>query len=164
MPLGLAYAWLSLTGSIRAYHVPHERQISVAIGRALRPFPRSKRSVRLSPHSAFQLGQSTCQEQRSSCLPRDAPAKTSGHHLPFSVTLLAWISRGLPWRPSPCPDHYNQALGYYAASALCPACWYSRTPEGQGGVRVPQFRKEMLSQPVAAHSTPKVQRSNPDTA
>ncbi len=29
------------------------------------------------------------------------------------------------------------AFGYYAASALCPACWHSRTPCGSSGFRVP---------------------------
>ena len=46
----------------------------VAIGRALQPFPRSKRSVRLSPHSAFQLGRCTPSVLiRRFSLPRGAP-------------------------------------------------------------------------------------------
>ncbi len=35
------------------------KMTSVTIGRALQPFPRSKRSMRLSPHCAFQVGPDT---------------------------------------------------------------------------------------------------------
>jgi hypothetical protein len=47
---------------------------SIAIGRALQPFPRSKRSRRVSPHSAFQLGRSTLTEQTCHYSQWSAPA------------------------------------------------------------------------------------------
>lgn len=31
-------------------------------------------------------------------------------------------------RPSPCPGHYSQAFGYYAASVLPPVRWHFRAP------------------------------------
>jgi len=49
-------------------------KIFVAIGRASRPFPRPKRSVRLSPHSAFQFGSDTEQGQPCRCRLGGAPA------------------------------------------------------------------------------------------
>ena len=46
----------------------------VAIGRALQPFPRSKRSRRVSPHSAFQLGHTTLIGRTCRYRPWSAPA------------------------------------------------------------------------------------------
>jgi len=52
--------------------------------------------------------------------------------IPFSIRLLAFGSAS-PGGPSPCPGHYSQAFGYYAASVLpsarwqfAPHCWAKR--------------------------------------
>jgi len=46
-----------------------------------------------------------------------------------------------PGGPSPCPGHYSQAFGYYAAAVLPSARWQFRAPEhGLSGAGVPQFR------------------------
>jgi len=50
------------------------KSLSIAIGRALRPFPRSKRSRPVSRHSAFQLGHCTLTEQTCRYRQRSAPA------------------------------------------------------------------------------------------
>ena len=50
------------------------KSLSIAIGRALRPFPRSKRSRPVSRHSAFQLGQRTLTGRTCRCRPWSAPA------------------------------------------------------------------------------------------
>src|SRR5262245_41897627 len=69
----------------------------VAIGRALQPFPRSKRSRHVSAHSAFQLGLSTLEERIRRCRRRGAPA-SKGRHLPSSLGPFASFLTGLPWR------------------------------------------------------------------
>src|SRR2546428_13549369 len=46
----------------------------------------------------------------------------------LTPSIVPLVKRLSPSRPSPCPRHYSMAFGYYAASALCPACWHSRTP------------------------------------
>ncbi len=116
----------------------------LAIGRALRPFPRSKRSRPVSRHSAFQFGPSTLSVRICCCQLWSAPARNDRHLLsplhPFPTS-----SSGFPWQPSPCPAHYSQAFGYYAASALRSACWHFRTPYGSSGVGVPFFQSKMCS-------------------
>src|SRR5262245_36894977 len=67
----------------------------VAIGRALQPFPRSKRSRHVSAHSAFQLGLSTLEGRIRRCRRRGAPA-AQGRHLPSSLHPLASFLTGLP--------------------------------------------------------------------
>ena len=61
----------------------------------------------------------------------------SDRHLLSSLPPLFLSSSVFPWCPSPCPPHYKMAFDYYDTSALCLACWHSRTPFGLGGVRVP---------------------------
>ena len=68
----------------------------VAIGRAFQPFPCPKRSMRFSPHSAFQLGQYTQRERTRSHLRRGAPATMDRHLLSplhpfvlFSASIMA---------------------------------------------------------------------------
>jgi hypothetical protein len=39
------------------------------------------------------------------------------HFIPYSSRQASF-----PGKPSPCLSHYSRALGYYAASALYPAC------------------------------------------
>lgn len=92
--------------------------LSVAIGRALRPFPCSKRSMRLSPHSAFQLGRCTLQGRMSSCLPRGAPVLKTVICFPLQIRFHEFRS-AYPGGPSPCPGYYSRAFDYYAASVLC---------------------------------------------
>lgn len=70
-----------------------------------------------------------------------------------------------PGKPSPCLPHYRRALGYYVASALCPACWHSRTPRpGSSGFRVPCL---CSCEVIAILSQPAIRRANkesvPDT-
>jgi len=67
----------------------------VAIGRALQPFPRSKRSRHVSAHSAFQLGLSTLEGRSRRCRRRGAPA-SKDRHLPSSLCPLASFLTGLP--------------------------------------------------------------------
>src|SRR5215471_9886522 len=67
----------------------------VAIGRALQPFPRSKRSRHVSAHSAFQLGLSTLEGRIRRCRRRGAPA-SEDCHLPSSLPPLASLLTGLP--------------------------------------------------------------------
>ena len=69
----------------------------VAIGRALQPFPRSKRSRHVSTHSAFQLGLSTLEGRIRLERRRGAPA-SEGHHLPSSLHPLTSLLTSLPWR------------------------------------------------------------------
>src|SRR5438477_9715711 len=69
--------------------------LSVAIGRALQPFPRSKRSRHVSAHSAFQLGLSTLEGRIRRCRRRGAPA-SKGRHLPSSLCPLTSFLTGLP--------------------------------------------------------------------
>jgi hypothetical protein len=69
----------------------------VAIGRALQPFPRSKRSRHVSAHSAFRLGLWTLQGRIRRCRRRSAPA-SKGHHLRSSLHPFASILTGLPWQ------------------------------------------------------------------
>jgi hypothetical protein len=66
--------------------------IRVAIGRALQPFPRSKRSRHVSAHSAFQLGLSTLEGRIRRCRRRGAPA-SKGRHLPSSLCPLTSFLR-----------------------------------------------------------------------
>src|SRR5262249_48501274 len=68
---------------------------SVAIGRALQPFPRSKRSRHVSAHSAFQLGLSTLEGRIRRCRRRGAPA-SEDCHLPSSLHPLTSLLTGLP--------------------------------------------------------------------
>src|SRR5215510_7244963 len=58
--------------------------IGVAIGRALQPFPRSKRSRHVSAHSAFQLGLSTLEGRMRLERRRGAPASDVLLTLPSS--------------------------------------------------------------------------------
>jgi SRSO17 transposase len=81
-------------GRIRARYLT-ARLPNVAIGRALQPFPRSKRSRHVSAHSAFQLGLSTLEERIRRCRRRGAPA-SKGRHLPSSLCPLASLLTGLP--------------------------------------------------------------------
>ena len=67
----------------------------VAIGRALQPFPRSKRSRHVSAHSAFQLGLLTLEGRIRRCRRRGAPA-SKGRHLPSSLCPLTSFLTGLP--------------------------------------------------------------------
>src|SRR4029453_920639 len=67
----------------------------VAIGRALQPFPRSKRSRHVSAYSAFQLGLSTLEGRIRHEQRRGAPA-SEGYHLPSSLYPLTSLLTGLP--------------------------------------------------------------------
>src|SRR5215471_14518335 len=58
--------------------------VGVAIGRALQPFPRSKRSRHVSAHSAFQLGLSTLEGRMRLERRRGAPASDVLLTLPSS--------------------------------------------------------------------------------
>ena len=69
----------------------------VTIGRAFQPFPCPKRSMRFSPHSAFQLGQYTQRERTRRHLRRGAPA-TMDRHLLSPLHPFVLFSFGLPWR------------------------------------------------------------------
>ena len=130
----------------RAAHQPpraHHTNCQIAIGRASRPFPRSKRSRPVSRHSAFQLDRNTLTEQTCRFRQWSAPAGQSRRHLLSPLRLLTISSYGLPWQPSPCPPHYSAAFGYYVASALRLACWHFRTPCGSSDVGGPSFQSEM---------------------
>jgi len=70
----------------------------LAIGRILRSFPRSKRSMRLSPHCAFQLGPGTHGEQTHGHPREGAPAGQAYRHLLSSLRLFAPLFTDLPWR------------------------------------------------------------------
>jgi len=70
----------------------------LAIGRILRSFPRSKRSMRLSPHCAFQLGPGTHEEQTHGYPWRGAPAGPAYRHLLSPLRLFASLFTDLPWR------------------------------------------------------------------
>jgi hypothetical protein len=104
----------------------------------LQPFPRSKRSRHVSAHSAFQLGLSTLEGRIRRCRRRGAPA-SEDCHLPSS--LRYFLLQAYPDRPSPCPGHYSQALGYYAASSSIPYAGIFATLPGVHGVGVPSLHK-----------------------
>jgi hypothetical protein len=128
----------------------HQEVNTVAIGRALQPFPRSKRSVRLSTHSAFQFGQWQQRGRVRSCLRRGAPVSRTIICLPLCIRLLSFPSTS-PGGPSPCPRYYRVAFGYYAASALRPARWHFR-------VLLKQV-KQCRSSPIPSEDTSRVTRS-----
>ena len=67
----------------------------VAIGRALQPFPHSKRSRHVSAHSAFQLGLSTREGRMRRYRRKGAPA-SEDCHLPSSLHPLTSLLTGLP--------------------------------------------------------------------
>ena len=69
----------------------------VRIGRTLQSFPPSKRSGRLSTHSAFQLGRTTLIGQIRR-YDGKAHQQSSCRHLLSSLHLLTIILFGLPWR------------------------------------------------------------------
>src|SRR3989440_4227271 len=99
----------------------------IAIGRASRPFPRSKPSRHLSMHSAFQLHLCTSRQWVSGI----SHSRTHQHlWAPSSAfpssPFLSDVRQVSPGRPSPCLRHYNRAFGYYAASALLSASWHFR--------------------------------------
>jgi len=109
----------------------------------LRPSPRSKRSVRLSPHSAFQLGQSTHQERTGRCRPRGAPGaeglpssafRAVPVGLPLNWLTLADLHRvqGItPWRwaTTPPPSSLPRA-GVFAPHCWAWRCGSSPVPTG----------------------------------
>jgi hypothetical protein len=72
----------------------------VRIGRTLQSFPPSKRSRRLSPHSAFQLGRSTLRGRTRRCRRRGAPVglMVAYRHLLSSLHPFARSLCSLPWR------------------------------------------------------------------
>ena len=78
--------FMSLCGRVRKRRY---RRSLVAIGRALRPFPRPKRSVRLSPHSAFQV---SC--KYSVC--GDSSNDTKVHQSALRLLSFAFLSLSLP--------------------------------------------------------------------
>ena len=103
-------------------------ETSVTIGRALQPFPRSKRSMRLSPHCAFQVGPATHEGQTRGCPREGAPAGQAYRHLLSSLHPFTPLFKDVPWRTFTMSCPVRQALGYDAASALSPARWHSRVP------------------------------------
>ena len=70
----------------------------VAIGRVSRPFPRPKRSMRLSPHDAFRFGPGTHEEQTRGQPRGGAPAGQAYRHLLSSLRLFASLFKDIPWR------------------------------------------------------------------
>ena len=72
---------------------------NVAIGRTLRPFPRSKRSRPVSRHSAFQLGCTTRPVRTSRCRLRGAPGGRMGayRHLRSPRRPFACLACSFPW-------------------------------------------------------------------
>ena len=114
--------------------------LRIAIGRASRPFPRSKPSRHLSMHSAFQLHLCTSRQWVSG----DYHSRTHQHlSAPSSAfpssPFLSDVRQVSPGRPSPYLRHYNRAFGYYAASALLSASWHFRFHYWLGGPGVPKF-------------------------
>jgi hypothetical protein len=107
---------------------------TVAIGRALQPFPRSKRSVRLLPHSAFRLGHSTRQERIDRCRSHGAPGATGLPSSAFRAAsvglLLDWLTLAVlhhvhgitPWRWATTPPPSSLPR----AGSFAPHCWAKR--------------------------------------
>jgi hypothetical protein len=124
-----------------------ERQRSpVPIGRASRPFPRSKPDRRLSPHPAFQ--------RRRCTVTRPYPFLTEPQwHQGHSPRLCPlWLqgqfrrSFSPPGSPSPCPEHDILAFGSYAASALLPTRWPCHVLwRGNVGEECPSSRTDDVS-------------------
>ena len=127
----------------------------MAIGRVSQPFPRPKRSVRLSTHSAFQLGRTTLVGQIS-LNDRKAHQQFNCPHLLSSLHLLTIILFSLPWRTftlsGPLPPGLwllrrlrppGRALAFSR-----PTTWVVRP--GSSPVPPP----ETYERPVAACSTP----------
>jgi len=73
----------------------HSSSAAEAAHRASRPFPRPKRSMRLSPHCAFQLGPGTHEEQTRGHPRGGAPVGQPYRHLLSSLHLLASLFHGL---------------------------------------------------------------------
>jgi len=76
----------------------HSSSAAEAAHRALQPFPRPKRSMRLSPHCAFQLGPGTHAEQTHGYPRGGAPVGQAYRHLLSSLRLFASLFSDLPWR------------------------------------------------------------------
>src|SRR5713101_5940786 len=101
----------------------------VAIGRASQPFPRSKRSVHVSAHSAFRLGPCTTESADAKLLSERCTSLMTVICLPLCLRSLSFPLAS-PDGPSPCPRHYGVAFGYYAVSALQPIrLAFSRPPQ-----------------------------------
>jgi len=117
------------------------KMTSVTIGRALQPFPRSKRSMRLSPHCAFQVGPDTHEGQIRGCPRGGAPVGQAYHHLLSSLHPFAPLSKDIPWRTFTLSVPLQD--GIWLLRRLRPLSHtlaFSRPLAGQSGVRVPQFQ------------------------
>src|SRR5215813_10061043 len=86
---------LTNSGPLRESVDKHSIYPVVAIGKALQPFPCPKRSVRLSPHSAFQLGLWTLEERMRRHRRRGAPV-AKDRHLLSPLHPFASLLTGLP--------------------------------------------------------------------
>jgi len=114
---------------------------SVTIGQALQPFPRSKRSMRLSPHCAFQVGPDTHEGQTRGCPRGGAPAGQAYRHLLSSLHLFAPLFKDIPWRTFTLSVPLQD--GIWLLRRLRPLSRplaFSRPRTGQSGMRFPQFQ------------------------
>jgi hypothetical protein len=92
----MAHTYVHITSPIALGTMSISSSTRVAIGRALQPFPRSKRSRHVSAHSAFRLDLWTLKGRIRHYRRRGAPA-SKGSHLRSSLHPLASILTGLPW-------------------------------------------------------------------
>jgi hypothetical protein len=114
---------------------------SVTIGRALQPFPRSKRSMRLSPHCAFQVGPDTHEGQTRGCPRGGAPAGQAYRHLLSSLHPFAPLSKDIPWRTFTLSVPLQDSVWLLRRlRPLSRTLAFSRPLAGQSGMRVPQFQ------------------------
>jgi hypothetical protein len=122
----------------------------VAIGRALQPFPCPKRSVRLSPHSAFQLGLWTLEGRIRRHRRRGAPV-AKDRHLLSPLHPFASLLTGFPWRACTMPWPLQPSVGRLRRRRPpSRALAFSRPTAGRRRSGVPQFPSMMLSPSVAA--------------
>ncbi len=87
-------SWSGKTTEPVICHMAH----FVAIGRASRPFPRPKHSMRLSPHCAFRFDPRTREEQTYGCPWGGAPVGPAYRHLLSSRRLFVPLFKDVPWR------------------------------------------------------------------
>ncbi len=111
--------------------------ISIAIGRASRPFPRSKRSRRVSPHSAFQLGRSTLTEQTCRRRQRGAPTRRSSSAFPASSVSDQFVRLTLATFTLSAPLQ----CGIWLLCCLCPP---SRVLAFSHPLRVKRYRSSLI--------------------
>ncbi len=102
---------------------------------------RRTRSMRLSPHCAFQVGPDTHEGQIRGCPRGGAPAGQAYRHLLSSLHPFAPLSKDIPWRTFTLSVPLQDSVWLRRRlRPLARTLAFSRPLTGQSGMRVPQFQ------------------------